>query len=183
VRVLNATRRDQNLTKLSLLAHCKAVTLVISTRCGTAPGPRLKPEIARRERSGQVILKQWRISGVGRILAEYEDIFAVDSEDYGRINRVYHRIDKGGTRPIHQSPRRLPIAKQAEVSEILEDMQRRWVIKESDSPWSSPVVLTRKKYGEIRFCVDYRKLIDVTKEHCFPLPWIDHTLDTLAGAK
>jgi hypothetical protein len=42
--------------------------------------------------------------------------------------------------------------------------------------------LVRKKNGELRFCVDYRKL-DVTTKDCFPLPRIDDTLDTLAGAK
>jgi hypothetical protein len=39
----------------------------------------------------------------------------------------------------------------------------------------------RKYNGEVRFCVDYRKLNNVTK-NCFPLPLIDN-LDTLAGAK
>jgi hypothetical protein len=40
----------------------------------------------------------------------------------------------------------------------------------------------RKKNGELRFCVDYRKLNDVTKKDCFPLPRIDDTIDTLAGS-
>jgi hypothetical protein len=81
----------------------------------------------------------------------YEYIFATGSEDYGRIERVYHRIDTGDARPIRQPPWRLPSANHAEVSGILEDMQRRGIIEESDSPWSSPVVLVRKKNGELRF--------------------------------
>jgi hypothetical protein len=53
----------------------------------------------------------------------------------------------GGVRSIHQHPRRLPLAKQAEVSEMLDYMQREGVIEESDNPWPSPVVLVREKWG------------------------------------
>jgi hypothetical protein len=122
----------------------------------------------------------WELAG---LIAEYEDVFATQSGDYGRTNRVYHRIDTGEARPIRQPPRRLPLAKRAEATEMLEDMRRRGVIEESDSPWSSPVVLVRKKNGDLSFCGDYRKLNDVTRKDCLPLPWIDDTLDTLAGAK
>ena len=57
------------------------------------------------------------------------------------------------------------------------------MIEETDSPWSSPVVLVRKKDGNLCFCFDYRRLNDNTKKNWFPLPRIDDTLDTLAGAK
>jgi hypothetical protein len=66
---------------------------------------------------------------------------------------------------------------------MLDDMKGKGRIKELEGPWSSPVVLLRKKNGDLRFCVAYRKLIDITKKDCFPHPRIDDTLDTLAGAK
>jgi hypothetical protein len=66
---------------------------------------------------------------------------------------------------------------------MLDVMQRRGVIEESDNPWSSPVVLVRKKNGELRFCVDYKKLNNIKKEDCFPLHRIDETLVTLVGSK
>jgi hypothetical protein len=50
---------------------------------------------------------------------------------------------------------------------MLDGMQRRGVIEESDSLWPSPVVLVRKKNGEICFCVDYRQLKSRHKEILF----------------
>jgi hypothetical protein len=48
---------------------------------------------------------------------------------------MYHRTDTGETRPIHQPARRLTLAKQVEVGEMLDDTYRCEVIEESDSPW------------------------------------------------
>jgi hypothetical protein len=66
---------------------------------------------------------------------------------------------------------------------MVDDMQCRGIIEESERPWSSPVVLVRKKNGELRFCGDYFKLNNVTNKDCFPPTRIDDTLDTPAGAK
>jgi hypothetical protein len=121
-------------------------------------------------------LSNGELHDLEELLAEYKDIFAVYSEDYGQTNKVYHSIDTADAQPIRQTPRRMPLTKQAEVGEMLDGVQRRGVIEESDSPWSSPVVLVRKRNGELHFCVDYRTLNNVTKKDCFPLPRIDDPL-------
>ena len=62
-------------------------------------------------------------------------------------------------------------------------MQEKDVIEPSASPCMSPMFLVRKKDRSTRFCVDYRKLNGVSRKDAYPLPQIDDTLDTLAGAQ
>jgi hypothetical protein len=113
----------------------------------------------------------------GELIAEFRDVFATISDDFGRTDRVRHWIDTFNVRPIRQPPRRIPLAKHAEVGNMFDDMKRKGVIEESEGSWSSPFVLVRKKNGGIRFCVNYRKLNDVTNKTVFSSqgltkPWI-----------
>lgn len=66
----------------------------------------------------------------------------------------------------------------------LREMQESGVIEPSSSPWSSPIVIVRKKKGSLHVCVDYlRELNSVTKADMFPLPRIDEILDQLGESK
>ena len=56
-------------------------------------------------------------------------------------------------------------------------------IQPSKGPFSSNVVLVRKKDGSLRFCIDLRKLNDRTVKDAYTLPRIDDTMDTLLGTK
>ena len=117
------------------------------------------------------------------LLLEFADVFAVNAADFGRTDIARHEIDTGDARPIRQPPRRTPPHFRQEAQEMLKKMLDSDVIKKSNSPWASPVVLIRKKNGSLRYCVDYRKLNAVTRKDAYPLPRIDDTLDTLGNAK
>ena len=62
-------------------------------------------------------------------------------------------------------------------------MLEQGVIRPSTIVWASPVILVKKKNGELRFCVDYRKLNSVTVGHAYPLPRIDDILDSFGKSK
>jgi hypothetical protein len=70
------------------------------------------------------------------------------------------------------------LIKHEETRKLLERGQ----IEESTSPWSSPVVLVKKKDKTVRFCIDYRRLNAITIRDAFPLPRIDEIFDQLTDA-
>eukprot|EP00731_Ephydatia_muelleri_P039226 Em1238g1a len=117
------------------------------------------------------------------LLLEFADVFSLSTKNLGHTKVLQHRIDTGNAQPVHLPPRRIPHARREELKEMLRDMLEKNAIEHSDSPWSSPIVLVKKKDGTTRFCVDYRKVNEVTRKDAYPLPRVDDTLDTLAGSK
>ena len=103
-------------------------------------------------------------------------------EDLGRTSILNHRIETGEVQPIRQQVRRAPLPHRGIVQDLLKDMLEKRVISPSKSPWASPIVLVKKKDGTTRFCVDYRKVNDVTRKDAYPIPTDDDTLDMLSGS-
>ena len=117
------------------------------------------------------------------LLLSHADVLASSDADLGRTNKLRHHIDTGSSPPVRQPVRRLSPHRRGEVKQLLSRMLDQGVIEPSSSPWASPVVLVQKKDGSIRFCVDYRKLNQVTQKDAYPLPRIDMTLDALHGSQ
>ena len=117
------------------------------------------------------------------LLLSFADIFPENESDLGRTGIVKHRINTNNVMPLRQPPRRLPKHQQEEASLLLQRMLEKQIVEPSTSPWSSPVVLVRKKDGMAHFCIDYRRVNSLTRKDAYPLPRIDDTLDTLAGSR
>lgn len=83
--------------------------------------------------------------------------------------------------PFHFLPRRLAFAEKNEVRKKLDELLEKNVIRPSESEYASPIVLTKKKNGEMRMCVDYRKLNALMARDNYPLPVIEDQLDVLEG--
>jgi hypothetical protein len=101
----------------------------------------------------------------------------------GCTNLAEHNIDTGDTRPIRQKPYRIPFARREAVKKEKEDMLKNGIIKQSESPWASPIVLVPKPDGSWRMCIDFRKLNNVTKFDNYPIPRMDDILDKLGRAR
>jgi hypothetical protein len=83
---------------------------------------------------------------------------------------------------LRSSLKRVSLNERDQVKIEVYKMLSNGIIERSNSPWESPVVLVRKKDESIRFCIDYRRLNNVTKKDAYPLPRIDDTLESLSGA-
>ena len=111
------------------------------------------------------------------------DLFASNDSELGHTDVVKMKIDTGDAKPIKMRPYRTPLKNREVIDKALEEMLEAKVIRRSNSPWSFPVVIVDKKDGSKRFCVDFRKLNQITKKNSYPLPLIDDILALLGKAK
>ena len=117
------------------------------------------------------------------LLYNYQHVFSLSVGDLGTPHMVQHRIETGHVPPIRQQPRRTSPWKHDEIQLQVTDLLQQGKVKESSSPWSSPVVLVTKKNGSQRLCVDYRQLNAATVKDAFPLPRVDDSLASLSGSR
>ena len=119
---------------------------------------------------------------LNELFKEFQDVFSQDDDDLGNTPLLEHGIETHGP-PLRQPYRRQnPAVRREEMTQV-QQMLSSNVIRPSNSPWASPVVMVRKKDGSLRFCVDFRQLNAATIKDAHPLPRIDDLLDALHGAK
>lgn len=160
------------------------VVEVALTRAGSGAGEiggglptHLMGESLRGEGLGEEQLGQLQ-----EFLMEWQHLFSTHDEDYGRTDVVRHQIPTGDAAPSRERYRPVPPTLYSEVRTLLRGMLDKGIIRESSSPWAAPIVLVRKKTGSWRFCVDYRRLNQVTKRDAFPLPRVEDSLTSLTQA-
>ena len=85
------------------------------------------------------------------LLDAYHDVFSMNEYDVGQTHLVHHHIDTGSHRPIRQPLRRHPLVHLEQIDRQVDEMLGHDIIEPAASPWSSNVVLVRKKDGSCRF--------------------------------
>lgn len=117
------------------------------------------------------------------LLQDNISIFSQSLSDLQATNYIQHSIHTDSPTPIRQRSYRHSPAAKKEIDSQIDQMLAADIIEPSSSMWTSPVVLVRKRNGQVRFCVDYRKLNSVTKPISFPLPRLDDIFDAMADAR
>ena len=163
LRVLNASTTQIKLVAGKNLADfCPLIELCLSQPhvCG-AVGNKTSPLVIsdKIELIIDPSLQGGKRGKLKNLLLEFSDIF---DENLGHTTILIHEINTGNSTSIKQHPRRIPFAHRDESERQIADMLDKSIIRESTSPWSSPIILVKKKDGEMRFCIDYRKLHSVT---------------------
>lgn len=104
---------------------------------------------------------------------------ASTTDNYRPEIRIILKNDK----QFYFRPRRLSFFEKGCLQKMLDDMLNKGIIRRSNSEYSSPIVLVKKKNGDLRMCVDYRELSKYVVKDRYPLPLIDDNLDLLRGKK
>ena len=116
------------------------------------------------------------------LIDTHSECFSWNGE-LGTCELIQHHIELTSNKPIRRPAYQVAQTQRAFIESEVRDMLQKGVIEPSVSPYAAGVVLVPKKTGELRFCVDYRGLNEVTKPDHYPLP-VAHSeiFDTLGEA-
>ncbi|WVZ75797.1 hypothetical protein U9M48_023828 [Paspalum notatum var. saurae] len=115
-----------------------------------------------------------------RVVSEYPDVFLDSLPGMPPECDIEFSIELvPGTAPIYKKAYRIAGVELLEVKKQIDELLEKGFIRKSTSPWASPVLLTEKKDGTLRMCVDYRGLNAVTVKNKYPLPRIEDLFDQL----
>ena len=120
-------------------------------------------------------------------MKEFYDVFSWTYDDL----KVYDLGVIQHTIPIQKNPksfkkklRRMnPLLLPLIEKEIKKLFDAKIIVSLRFSKWLANLVLVRKKSGEIRLCVDFRKLNQVSLKDNYPLPKMDHILQRVVGSQ
>jgi hypothetical protein len=126
-------------------------------------------------------------SALKLVLQNNHDVFQWHDGPPGRTTLATHYIPTGDTLPILQKQYPIPTVAQEQLRAQVKDMLEKSIIRESSSSWRSPVLLIKKLdsngTAQYRFCIDLRRVNEITAKDAYSLPRIDESADVLSGAK
>ena len=111
---------------------------------------------------------------------EFQSLF---TEAPGTTSLAEHHIKLTSDQPVRSRPYPVPYSMRESLKKDITDMMKMGVIRESSSPYASPVVVVKKKDNTNRVCMDYRRLNKLTVFDPEPMPTAEHLFQKLNGDK
>lgn len=127
-------------------------------------------------------------SKITQLCNKYSEIFQLKHTKLTTTPEIAHHIELTSEKPIFKRQYRYPNAQKTEIQKQIKELLENDIIRESKSPWNSPIIIVNKKQdasGEQKFrmVIDYRELNDKTVNDRYPVPHIEGILDQLNGSK
>ena len=118
------------------------------------------------------------------LLNDFRDVITIKDEKLGTCNIAKHEIRlKDKTCCVNKRQYQIPHKYKYELDKIHKQMERDGIIEESKSSFNSPLIVVKKKSGDLRPVIDFRELNKMVITEHYPLPRIDDMLSNLGGAK
>ena len=114
------------------------------------------------------------------LASQFQSLF---TEAPGTTSLAQHHIKRTSDQPVRSRPYPVPYSLRESLKKDITDMMTTGVIRESSSPYASPVVVVKKKDNTNRICVDYRKFNKLTVFDPEPMPTAEHLFQKLNGDK
>lgn len=131
---------------------------------------------------GESLPGEWK-ARITEKLNTFSDVFSHHDLDYGQAGNVKHCIKLKDETPFKQRPRPIHPSDFDAVRRHLKSLLQAKIIRESQSPFASPIVVVKKKNGDVRLCVDYRKLNMQTVKDAYALPNLEESFSALSGSQ
>ncbi|CAI5676583.1 unnamed protein product [Oreochromis niloticus] len=181
VLMRNQSLKDTAIPMGTVVAHLHVADIVTDVPGpNTNASPKLDPSLFNFGDSP--IPAEWK-QRLSQKLAERGKVFSTEEWDVGLAKGVQHHIRLADHTPFREQSRRVAPADLDDLRRHLQGLLAAGIIKESRSPYASPIVLARKKTGRLHMCVDYRTLNRRTIPDQYTVPRIDEALDCLSGSR
>ena len=116
------------------------------------------------------------------MIYDHTEVLSLFDGDLGFCDVLKHSIPTTTDKLVYLPHRQIPVQLQSEVRKCLDNWFKQGIIRPSKTPYASQVVIIRKKTGEIRLSVEFRKLNAISIRNSFPLPCVEEALQAVQAA-
>ena len=187
--ILNATKTQAHVGTLAALATIEAEVQVL-TKPDSPKGSQRWVDLTNAQRAilnqcvldPAKLLSDDQLARTRDLLAKHLAVFAPNPKCPGRTHLMEVNLElKPGVKPHRHAPSRLGEVGNKIAQELVDEMEANGVVRRSNSPWASRLVIVKKKDGSPRCCIDLRDTNSKLLICDTPLPRCDDAISKLAG--